>query len=120
MQEDPTEQASFLEEGASTAAELQAALQQWKLQKLLNGPYDDRPAAVTIQAWEHEPQLPFAGRWLQAIHERSHSCMQAGAGGVEAMDWAEMLERMYLRWCNRRGFKVSIQDRSRGQALGHS
>ena len=42
--------------------------------------------------------------------------MQAGAGGVDAMDWAEMLERMYLRWVDQQGFKADIIDRSRGMS----
>ena len=36
--------------------------------------------------------------------------IQAGAGGTEACDWANMLLRMYLRWCQRKGFKVEIVD----------
>lgn len=39
---------------------------------------------------------------------------QAGAGGVDAMDWAEMLERMYLRWADKQGFRANITDRIRG------
>lgn len=42
---------------------------------------------------------------------------QAGAGGIDAMDWAERLERMYLRWCSQRGFKVTVQERSQGTHL---
>ena len=39
---------------------------------------------------------------------------QAGAGGVDAMDWAQMLERMYLRWADSQGFKTTIVDRLEG------
>ena len=42
--------------------------------------------------------------------------MQAGAGGVDAMDWAEMLERMYLRWVDQQGFQATIIERSRGMS----
>lgn len=42
----------------------------------------------------------------------------AGAGGTEAMDWAEMLERMYLRFCERRGFKVALLERTTGEEAG--
>ena len=42
---------------------------------------------------------------------------QAGAGGVDAMDWAEMLERMYLRWADKQGFRATITDRIRGWYL---
>ena len=41
--------------------------------------------------------------------------MQAGAGGTDAMDWAEKLERMYTRWAEKQGFKVVTLDRSPGQ-----
>jgi len=44
--------------------------------------------------------------------------IQAGAGGTEAQDWAEMLMRMYLRWADERGFKVELMDESRGEVAG--
>jgi peptide chain release factor 2 len=58
---------------------------------LLSGEYDDNNAVL-------------------AIH--------AGAGGTEAQDWAAMLERMYLRWAERRGFKVESIDRMLGEEAG--
>ncbi|MBQ6313737.1 peptide chain release factor 2 [Candidatus Saccharibacteria bacterium] len=42
----------------------------------------------------------------------------AGAGGTEAMDWAGMLERMYLRFFEKRGFKVSVLERVSGEEAG--
>jgi len=44
--------------------------------------------------------------------------IQAGAGGTEAQDWAEMLMRMYLRWADAQGFKVEVVDESRGEVAG--
>ena len=44
--------------------------------------------------------------------------VQAGAGGTEAQDWAEMLLRMYLRWAERRGFKAAILEASPGEVAG--
>jgi peptide chain release factor 2 len=44
--------------------------------------------------------------------------VQAGSGGTEAQDWAEMLLRMYLRWAERRGFSVEIIEISPGEVAG--
>ncbi|MCC7219919.1 MAG: peptide chain release factor 2 [Candidatus Contendobacter sp.] len=44
--------------------------------------------------------------------------IQAGSGGTEAQDWAEMLLRMYLRWGERRGFKTELLDLSPGEVAG--
>src|SRR5690554_7325040 len=44
--------------------------------------------------------------------------IQAGSGGTEAQDWAEMLLRMYLRWAERRGFKTEILSKQPGDEAG--
>jgi peptide chain release factor 2 len=44
--------------------------------------------------------------------------IQAGAGGTEAQDWASMLERMYARFCDKKGFKVEELERSDGEVAG--
>ncbi|GLR67788.1 peptide chain release factor 2 [Acidocella aquatica] len=44
--------------------------------------------------------------------------INAGSGGTEAQDWAQMLQRMYMRWAERRGFKVEILDMSEGEQAG--
>jgi len=44
--------------------------------------------------------------------------INAGAGGTESLDWADMLFRMYLRYCERKGFKVSLIDRIAGEEAG--
>ena len=44
--------------------------------------------------------------------------IQAGSGGTEAQDWAEMLLRMYLRWAERRGFKTELMEVSAGEVAG--
>ena len=44
--------------------------------------------------------------------------IQAGSGGTEAQDWAQMLERMYLRYCERKGFAVEVLEESPGEVAG--
>jgi peptide chain release factor 2 len=64
---------------------------------------------------QKETELLFSGKYdkgsaIIAIH--------AGAGGTEAQDWAEMLERMYLRWAEQHRYKTEILDRSSGEEAG--
>ena len=44
--------------------------------------------------------------------------IQAGAGGTEACDWASMLLRQYLRYCERKGFKTELLEESAGDVAG--
>ena len=44
--------------------------------------------------------------------------IQAGSGGTEAQDWAQMLSRMYLRYCERKGFTVEVLEESPGEVAG--
>lgn len=44
--------------------------------------------------------------------------IQAGAGGTEAQDWAGMLERMYLRYCEKKGFTVEVLEETEGEVAG--
>jgi len=51
----------------------------------------------------------------------AHNCfldIQAGAGGTEAQDWAQMLMRMYLRWADKHGFATEVTDLSEGEVAG--
>jgi peptide chain release factor 2 len=68
-----------------------AKLDQLELQQLLGGEHD-------------------AGDCIVEIHP--------GAGGLEAQDWAEMLLRMYLRWCERRGYKAELVEVQPGEGAG--
>jgi len=51
-------------------------------------------------------------------HGNAVLTVHAGAGGTEAQDWAEMLYRMYLRWCERRGYSVEVIDYQDGEEAG--
>ena len=59
-------------------------------------------------------------KMLGGAHDRANAILtiNAGAGGTESQDWAEMLLRMYLRWCDRRGFKRDITDIQAGEEAG--
>ena len=59
--------------------------------------------------------LRFTGKY---DHNDAIVRITAGAGGTEAMDWASMLERMYLRWAERHKVKTSILDRVEGEEAG--
>ena len=71
--------------------------------------------AIASRLDELELELAFSSEYdarnaILTIH--------AGAGGTESQDWAEMLLRMYLRWAERRGYKVEILDTSPGDEAG--
>jgi len=61
-------------------------------------------------------------RMLSGPHDRAGAIVEvkSGAGGVEAMDWAAMLYRMYVRYCERRGWEVEPADMSAGEEAGIS
>ncbi len=82
---------SLLEEIESEYKTCEADLEKLRLETLLSGEYDDSNAILTFHA---------------------------GAGGTEAQDWAEMLYRMYNRWAEAHGFKVSVLDYLDGDEAG--
>jgi peptide chain release factor 2 len=54
----------------------------------------------------------------EADHENSFLDIQAGSGGTEAQDWAQMLLRMYIRWAESEGFETQIVEKSHGEVAG--
>jgi peptide chain release factor 2 len=54
----------------------------------------------------------------QVDHANAILSIHPGAGGVDAKDWGQMLMRMYMRWCERRGFKTEIVDFEEGDEAG--
>jgi peptide chain release factor 2 len=78
-------------EVAAEATRLETEIRDFELRSLLRGPDDWRSAQLEIAA---------------------------GAGGTEAMDWAEMLLRLYTRWAERHGYQVTVLDMSQGEEAG--
>lgn len=82
---------SFCGEIEANLKELERLYQQIQLEMILSGPYDSHSAIMSLHA---------------------------GAGGVEAQDWVEMLYRMYTRYCERKGYRISILDYLDGDEAG--
>jgi peptide chain release factor 2 len=64
-------------------------------------------------------QLEFTAM-LSGKHDQGNALLaiHAGAGGTDSQDWAEILQRMYLRWCELRGFEAEILDTTLGEEAG--
>jgi peptide chain release factor 2 len=82
---------AMVKDGLATLERLAEGVKQKEIESLLSGEADGRDAFMEINA---------------------------GAGGTEAQDWAQMLMRMYTRWAEAHGFKVEILDESEGEQAG--
>jgi peptide chain release factor 2 len=71
--------------------------------------------ALAVEARRQQVESLLSG---EADHNDSFLEVHAGAGGTESQDWANMLMRMYTRWCERRGYKVETMDMSDGEEAG--
>ena len=85
------EDESLIPEVEAGFAALEGEMETARLSTLLSGEYDNSTAIISLQA---------------------------GAGGTEAQDWAQMLYRMYTRWTERRGFTYQIMDYQEGDEAG--
>nr|WP_276550023.1 peptide chain release factor 2 [Brachybacterium muris] len=83
--------AEALAEAETEFASIRKSLDELEVRTLLSGEYDERNAVITIRA---------------------------GAGGVDAADFAEMLLRMYLRWAERHGYPTKVMDTSYAEEAG--
>ncbi len=81
----------LINEANSNLENLEHELDKFDIQLMLSGEYDSADAMLTVNA---------------------------GAGGTDAQDWAEMLLRMYTRWAENKGWKVTLLDKSEGDEAG--
>lgn len=81
----------------------------------LNDELGSQIEASAKQLEELKKVLRFTGKF---DHNNAILRITAGVGGTEAMDWASMLERMYLRWAERKGMKVTNLERGTGEEAG--
>ncbi|GGC11353.1 peptide chain release factor 2 [Pseudoduganella buxea] len=80
-----------LESVIADTAEIQKVIEGLEFRRMFNNPMDPNNCFIDIQA---------------------------GAGGTEAQDWASMLLRQYVRYCERKGFKVEVMEQSDGEVAG--
>lgn len=81
----------LIQESNIELKKLEKELDKYEVQKMLSGEYDEADAFLSINA---------------------------GAGGTDAQDWANMLLRMYTRWAESKGWKVELVDKSDGEEAG--
>lgn len=76
--------------------------------------------AELLNGAEHEVGKMELRRMMSGLHDAANAIVEihAGAGGTDAQDWAEMLLRMYTRWCERNGFTVEQADLQPGEEAG--
>lgn len=89
--DDPDETSEFLSEASSTVAALKQGIDQMELSSWFTGEFDHGDAIVTIKP---------------------------GQGGLEAQDWTFMLFKMYMKYCERRGWKVTVNDCPAAEVIG--
>lgn len=89
--DEPEAAAELLAEAQATLGALDKELSRWEVRNLMGGEYDRCGAVLNLIA---------------------------GSGGVDAMDWTAMLQRMYERWAERQGFRVTLTELTEGEEAG--
>lgn len=87
-QDDPVEAEAYLQEAQAILTKLEADLLAFTEQSLMNGPFDTNSCLLSVTV---------------------------GTGGLDAQEWVEMLYRMYSRYAERKGFRVTVLDESRAE-----
>lgn len=115
---------SALEREIDTFEQLAAALEEAQVLLELAQEADDRAAfeeaIAKIESVEQHLDAAELRRLLGGEHDFSNAIVSinAGEGGTDATDWAEMLLRMYLRWAEKQGFRTEILDYQPGDEAG--
>ncbi len=80
----------------------------------------EKELPTSLAAFESTIEGAEFQKMLGGEHDRANAILSinSGAGGTESQDWAEMLLRMYLRWCDGKGFKRDITDIQAGEEAG--
>lgn len=114
----------------SALAHLSDEVQPWRmlrmqvddLDELLNLNDDTLASELSVQIQAIEEELATLSKSLRFTGKYDHNSailrITAGVGGTEAMDWASMLERMYLRWAKRQNFTATCLERTSGEEAG--
>ncbi len=114
---------SHLQESLATAAHLRDAEEE--LQVLLEMAREGEAGigdelAATLRRVTPELDRLELTTTMTGEHDAANAYLEIhpGAGGTESQDWAQMLERLYLRWCERRGFDAELIDEQAGEEAG--
>ena len=111
-------------------ADLKEEINLWKsLDKRINDTLElsmmddssmDEELAAEVEIISKELDRLSISTLLGGKYDRGNALLtiNTGEGGTDAQDWAAMLERMYLRWCERKGFQAEILDQTEGEEAG--
>ena len=134
-EDDPGSERDLLIEAAATLDELQRVLDEWELTKV-SMPLHQQ-AHASKERGGREGEIERGGDGGRSHGTRAHTqriqmldgpydaygcvlSIQSGAGGVDAMDWADMLLRMYTRWAAKKDYKCTVVDVQDGEEAGGS